>query len=645
MILTEKIEIKTTNKNIGYYKKIGFDINSGDVIEIIPEQLPETSKIKIDVKCDNCGKNLNISYYSYLRNTKDNKNYYCNKCSFIKAKDTNLKKYGFESPLQRVDIIEKIKNSNKIKYGVEFPSQSKEIKEKIKKTCLNKYGETSYMKTEQFKNSFKVKYGVDCPLKKEEFLNKFKKTNLEKYGFITPLKSEIIKDKISKTKKDKYGNENFNNRKKYKDTCLEIFGFENPMMNPEVQNKLKKVMLDKYDVEFPSQHEYFFKKMLKNGFKINKYKDLYYQGSYELDFLEKYYHIGIKRHNSIKYIYNNKEHIYFPDFYFEPLNLIIEIKSKKWYDENLEKNLAKQKSCQEQGYNFIFLIDKNYEVFNKLIKFHIYNKKHSWQYDIRLNTINEFKIEKKLNVSDFTFEYVPDNNKILCDEVKIFIEKYEWLGKMPNRPTHRFIAKYENKLAGVVIMATPNQFSKLLGDNTSQLEKLISRGACASWTPKNLASSLIMWSIKWMVKNTQFRIFTAYSDPDAKELGTIYQACNFIYLGQKYGSNKIYFDLNKPHLDWFSSRYFHRRSMYKKMAKKLNIEITWNKVSEIPLDTKKLLNLEIEKYEKSCINRIATPKHKYVYILGNCKRETKKMINEFEKRNSKLLNLEYPKNR
>ena len=73
-------------------------------------------------------------------------------------------------------------------------------------------------------------------------------------------------------------------------------------------------------------------------------------------------------------------------------------------------------------------------------------------------------------------------------------------------------------------------------------EKLISRGACISWAPKNLGSWLIMNSIKHMVKHTEFRVFSAYSDPEAKELGTIYQACNFIYLGQKSGTAAQYFD-------------------------------------------------------------------------------------------------------
>jgi len=110
-----------------------------------------------------------------------------------------------------------------------------------------------------------------------------------------------------------------------------------------------------------------FNKHLKNSYIINKYESISYQGTYELDFLEKYYNIGINKYDAISYLYENKNRIYYPDFYYKPLNLIIEIKSNYYYYKCLYKNLAKQKSCIEQGYNFIFIIDKNYDEFKKLI--------------------------------------------------------------------------------------------------------------------------------------------------------------------------------------------------------------------------------------------------------------------------------------
>src|ERR1035437_9711527 len=173
---------------------------------------------------------------------------------------------------------------------------------------------------------------------------------------------------------------------------------------------------------------------------------------------------------------------------------------------------------------------------NKNIMIRDYNEKHCWQYDIRLNNLNDDLIlaglsldeTKILKISDFIFQ--KEEKKDCFSEVKSFIERHEWLGRISLYPTHIFTARYKGILTGVVIMDMPSVFSKLLGEETKKIERLISRGACISWSPKNLGSSLIMFAHKWMVKNTQYRLFVAYAAVEAKELGTIYQACNFYYL-------------------------------------------------------------------------------------------------------------------
>lgn len=648
MILTKYLKIKTSNKNITHYKNLGYDVKSGDEITITPEQLFDNSKNKILVKCDNCSEEYNIMYHSYFRNVKNNL-YFCKKCNFIRFKETSMKLYGTEHPLQNINIKEKQKNTNFKKYGVEYVGQSDEIKNKIKQTCINKYGVEYSIQNEEIQNK-KIntnvnRYGTPFPTQNIEIKNKIKQTCLDKYGTSSPLASNEIKEKIYKTKELKYGNGKYNNRKKYKQKCLEIYGFDNPLKNNDIKEKIKLTNLNKYGHEYAIQNNEIFNKMLKSGLKIKKYKNIYYQGQYELDFLKKYYNIGITRGMPIEYIYNGKKHIYYPDFYYEKLNLLIEIKSSMWYNAHLEKNLVKKKWCNDKNYNFIFIIDKNYDVFDRIIKNSIYDKQHCWQYDIRINSNVDFIPDKKLKISDFTFEYVPKTDKNMCNSIVKFIEKYEWLGKMPNRPTHRFIAKYKNELAGVVIMATPNSFSNLMGKDMKNLEKLISRGACANWTPKNLASSLIMWSIRWMVKNTQFRFFTAYSDTEAKELGTIYQACNFFYLGKNYGGTESYFDLNNPELGWFSSRNFHRFSTYKKYSKLKNIPFNYKKVIDIPKDVRSVLDDEIKKYKNDCIKKKSSYKHKYVYILGEDKRETKKLKEIFFTINPKVEVNFYPKDR
>lgn len=282
-----------------------------------------------------------------------------------------------------------------------------------------------------------------------------------------------------------------------------------------------------------------------------------------------------------------------------------------------------------------------------------YSKDHCWQYDIRLKNLAEdmqiAHIDKTemdaMRVSDFEFRNVTDREE--QRKLVQFIKRHEWLGTISQFTTHWFGAYYNNVLAGAILMNLPNAFSGLLGENTPDLERLISRGACISWSPKNLASSLLMWSINWMVKNTQYRLFTAYSDPLAKELGTIYQACNFYYLGQKFGSNKRYINPYTGKL--VSDRFFRQKTAYKKFAEELGIEwennwsrktgINW---SNIPNDTQKMLKKYSKLKQENSVFISVPSKHKYAYVKGKNKKETQELRKVFLDNNNTF---DYPKER
>lgn len=282
-----------------------------------------------------------------------------------------------------------------------------------------------------------------------------------------------------------------------------------------------------------------------------------------------------------------------------------------------------------------------------------YDQSHCWQYDIRLKNyerdLKEAQLSKQeveqLRIKDFNFSYVDKLNKEECKTVSEFIKRHEWLGNMPLHPTHRFKAMYKENLAGVIVMAMPNSFSYPLGRENRRLEKLISRGACISWSPKNLASALLTWSMKWMVENTHYRLFTAYSDVEAKELGTIYQACNFYYLGKDKGSKKMYCAPDST--KWFSDRAFRCRSAYKRYAKKFGIvwQKNWNigdkmMWENIPNEIEQLLRQHSKDYIKECLCRTVPPKHKYMYILGKNKKETQSLRKLFLSNNKTFP---YPK--
>jgi hypothetical protein len=171
---------------------------------------------------------------------------------------------------------------------------------------------------------------------------------------------------------DKYGmlffeTDEFKN--KSKETCLEKYNSEYYLQTKDSKNKSKITCLKKYGVEYSSQNGKILQKILKSGYKITKYKDtnLYYQGSFEKDFLDLCDKINIldkiTRGFSIKYELNNKKLIYFPDFYFKEMNMIIEIKSTYWYNAHMNKNLAKEKACLDKKYNYVLVLDKDYTNF------------------------------------------------------------------------------------------------------------------------------------------------------------------------------------------------------------------------------------------------------------------------------------------
>jgi hypothetical protein len=312
-------------------------------------------------------------------------------------------------------------------------------------------------------------------------------------------------------------------------------------------------------------------------------------------------------------------------------------------------------------------------------RFNNYNKDHCWQYDIRLSNLTEDLAQANftkeyvsgLRVSDFEFKNVTSKEE--QQNLKAFIERHEWLGTLSQYTTHWFACYHTPTnnltewmedngdgcggyalniddykiLAGVILFNMPNAFSKLLGENTKELERLISRGACISWSPKNLGSSFLMWCLNWMAKNTKWRLFTAYSDPTAREIGTIYQACNFYYLGQKSGTTKRY--INPYSGKIVSDRYFRQKTAYKKYAEEIGIE--WDKKwqhktgmnwGNMPNDIETKLR-DFSKQKQKDSKYIEIPhKHKYAYILGNNKKETKKLRELFELKN-KIY--QYPKDR
>lgn len=221
-------------------------------------------------------------------------------------------------------------------------------KEQAKKTSLSRYGVDNPSKCKEISNRISQTHKMKTDSEKNEMLEKQKETLHSKYGSWF-------------TQTDEY-------RKKIKKTSIEKYGVPDYRSSDIFKNKVRETLLDRYGVSFLS-HIPDFKLKSWFGNKINgEYKDIRYQGTYELDFLERYYErLNIGKVEPIRYKHNDKYHYYHPDFYIPDYNLIVEIKSTYTYNYDLDRNQAKRDYSIRAGYNFMFIIDKDYTDFEGLL--------------------------------------------------------------------------------------------------------------------------------------------------------------------------------------------------------------------------------------------------------------------------------------
>lgn len=261
-------------------------------------------KTKSEGFCELCGNKTDFDRFArgYKR--------YCSKKCRKKGRTDNIASTTYE------------------KYEVDNVNHLKEVRDKIRSTNEEKYGNA-------------------CPMQEEGRQKAIQKKNMENLGVNLPFQSRDIQLKSAKVREERYGA-----KYTYQSSIL--------------QEKIRKTNLKKYGVEYPLQCRKIFDKHQSNRFKRKMYKNtnIYYQGTYEYDFLDKYLTIFPDMENgpTIRYFYDKKWKIYYPDFYIPSLNLIVEIKGSYFIKENLKN---KKDACEQLGYNWIMILDKDYSEFVK----------------------------------------------------------------------------------------------------------------------------------------------------------------------------------------------------------------------------------------------------------------------------------------
>lgn len=139
-----------------------------------------------------------------------------------------------------------------------------------------------------------------------------------------------------------------------------------------------------------------------------------------------------------------------------------------------------------------------------------------------------------------TLAYSLDNasvRRIDYVTAQTIILKYEWLGNM-GTTEFSFGLYFGDYLAGVVCFgrtAGTNVYASVAGASNAGRVMTLNRGACVHWAHPHSASFLITWACREMAK-LGYNIILAYSDTDAGEIGTVYQASNWLYCGMTHGS-------------------------------------------------------------------------------------------------------------
>ena len=283
-----------------------------------------------------------------------------------------------------------------------------------------------------------------------------------------------------------------------------------------------------------------------------------------------------------------------------------------------------------------------------------YNGETCWQYDIRVRNRAEDLAEAGLTeegaavlrTGDFETHpiwYTGQPPTPLKRGAIDFIKRHEWLGTVGKSPTHYFGSYLGDTLAGVTIFSLPNHQSE------QDFARLIARGACISWSPKNLASHFLRECLDMMVHDTHYRQFIAYADPTARELGSIYQGLGFYYLGLGHGTSEKVQNPWKPE-QWVTTRYFRLWRTYRRVAADepvIDWQEDWHHATgmywdRMPDETRLELRARALAYLHAAPRVKTMSKHKYAFVLGTDKRETRDLRRKFEDTHKTFP---YPKNR
>jgi len=194
-----------------------------------------------------------------------------------------------------------------------------------------------------------------------------------------------------------------------------------------------------------------------------------------------------------------------------------------------------------------------------------------------------------------------------------FILEFEWLGTM-GTTQFSYGLFVDDRLTAVAcfgLTAGTHALVEPFGEERKNEGIVLVRGACAPWSHEH-TSSYFIGKVMPLVRERGYRFVIAYSDPEAGEIGTVYQATNWIF----YGMTSPVTYLVRPDGKRVDPKLIH------KYAKKFGISSAEQKENF---------------FKEGYTMERGSPKLKYLYILGN-RKDKREMLREM-----RVPNLPYVK--
>tara|TARA_R110000787_G_scaffold209674_1_gene319611 strand:- start:448 stop:1194 length:747 start_codon:yes stop_codon:yes gene_type:complete len=191
------------------------------------------------------------------------------------------------------------------------------------------------------------------------------------------------------------------------------------------------------------------------------------------------------------------------------------------------------------------------------------------------------------------------------EQAEHIILKYEWLGSMGTSTRFCYGIHFDNHLAGVACYGELGAIAfkgyiTTVGEDYYKKGIILNRGACVHWAHPHSGSKLIAKSLK-EIKKKNYKFAVAYADSEAGEIGTLYQATNWYYIGV---TKDTHYDI-----------YFKNGGMY---LGDRNFYVKYGTRSKIKME-------EFVSTRKNLIIKKRIGKGRYIKLLGT-KKENKEMM-------------------